>query len=87
METKSRLAIFALVAGLVCFLNQLGIEKAILAITAGYMALNEIQREGKKGKGLAWAGIGLGIAYIITITILGIIYWPQLLELIKHGVK
>lgn len=83
METKSKVAVASLVVGIVCFFNLLGVEKAAAAIILGYMGLKEIGAEEKTGKGFAYAGIILGIAYIITIAVLLILFGPQFIERIK----
>ena len=83
MGTKSKVAIGSLIVGIACFLNLLGIEKALAAITLGWMGLKEAGSEGKNGKGFAYAGIILGAAYIITIAVLLIFYGPQFIERIK----
>jgi hypothetical protein len=83
MGTKSRVAVASLIVGIACFLNLLGIEKAIAAIILGAMGLKEISAEEKAGKWFAYAGIILGSVYIITIAILLIIYGPQFIERIK----
>jgi len=83
MESKSRLAVFATAMGAVCFLNLLGIEKALMAIFAGTFALKEIAVENKTGKVLAWAGIALGTAYIITVAVMLILYGPKLAEVLS----
>ncbi len=80
MGNKSYLAVFAAVMGFVCFLNLLGIEKALMAIFAGTFALKEIASENKAGKGLAWTGIILGIVYIITVAVMLVLYGPKLAE-------
>ncbi|MCE5300288.1 MAG: DUF4190 domain-containing protein [Spirochaetia bacterium] len=80
MGNKSKTAIAALVVGIVCFLNLLGTEKAMAAIIIGWMGLQEIKQEEKTGKGLAIAGIILGIVYIITVAVLLIVWGPQFFE-------
>jgi hypothetical protein len=84
---KSKLAVFALVTGIACFLNLLGLEKALVAIFLGTYALKEIAAENKTGKKFAWAGIILGIAYIITITVIAIVKGPELISLLQSMKK
>jgi hypothetical protein len=83
MGTKSRTAIAALVVGIACFLNLLGIEKAIAAIVIGWLGLKDVEEDQKAGKKLAYAGIILGCAYIVTVTVMLILYGPQFIEHIK----
>ena len=70
--------------GIVCFLNLLGLEKAIVAIIAGWLGLKEIEREEKSGRGFAYAGIILGILYIVVLSVLAIVKGPALIEMLKH---
>jgi xanthine/uracil/vitamin C permease (AzgA family) len=83
MGNKSKVAVLALVGGIACFLNLLGIEKAAFAITAGWMALKEIDLEGKTGKNFAYAGIILGFLYIVVITLLLIFKGPEFISIIQ----
>ncbi len=83
MGTKSKVAVASLIVGIACFLNLLGIEKALAAITLGWMGLKEVSAEEKAGKGFAYAGIILGCLYIVTLTVLLIIWGPQFIEHVK----
>lgn len=84
MENKSKVAVLALASGIACFLNLFGIEKAALAITAGWLAIKEIDSEAKTGKYLAYAGIILGFLYIVVITILIIVKGPEFITMIQN---
>jgi len=84
MGSKSKIAVMALVLGIVCFLNLLGIEKAIAAIIAGWLGLKETEIEGKSGKRLAMTGIVLGSLYIVTITVLLILKGPEFIGMISR---
>ncbi|MBN2754352.1 MAG: DUF4190 domain-containing protein [Candidatus Goldbacteria bacterium] len=81
--SRSRFAVFALVAGIISFLNLLGLEKALLAIFMGVFALKEVAAEGKGGKNFAIAGIVLGCVYIVTLTVIAIVKGPEILNMIK----
>jgi hypothetical protein len=83
MGTKSKIAIASLTMGIVCFLNLLGIEKAIAAIVFGWLGLKEAEVEQKAGKKLAYAGIILGCLYIVTITVLAVLYGPKFIEHVR----
>ena len=83
MGNKSKAAILALVGGIACFLNLLGVEKAVFTITAGWLALKEIDSEGKTGKNLAYAGIILGFLYFVVITLLLIFKGPEFITMIQ----
>ena len=84
MGNKSKVAVLALVGGIACFINLFGIEKAALAITAGWLALKEIDLEAKTGRYLAYAGIILGFLYIVVITILIIVKGPEFITMIQN---
>jgi hypothetical protein len=84
MGSKSKIAVMALVLGIVCFLNLLGIEKAIAAIIAGWLGLKETDNEAKAGKGFAIAGIVLGSLYIVTITVVLIFKGPEFIQIIQR---
>jgi len=83
MGTKSKVAVAGLVMGIASFVNLLGIEKAAAAIVFGWLGLQEAEAEQKAGKRLAYAGIILGSAYIVTVTVLLILYGPQFIEHVK----
>ncbi|PKL93017.1 MAG: hypothetical protein CVV21_01340 [Candidatus Goldiibacteriota bacterium HGW-Goldbacteria-1] len=82
--SRSRFAVFALVAGIVSFLNLLGLEKALLAIFMGVFALKEVAAENKGGKNFAVAGIVLGCAYIVTLTVIAILKGPELIQMLSQ---
>lgn len=81
---KSKFAIVSLVLGIFSFIQLFGLEKGILAVVFGFLALNEIQSDPEmKGKNYAWVGIVLGTLYLVlTITLLSIKF-PQLKEFIE----
>jgi len=81
---RSRFAVFALVAGIVSFLNLLGLEKALLAIFMGVFALKELAAEGKGGRNFAVAGIVLGCVYIVTLTVIAIVKGPELISMLSQ---
>ncbi|OGS45577.1 MAG: hypothetical protein A2539_07055 [Elusimicrobia bacterium RIFOXYD2_FULL_34_15] len=78
---KSKLAILSFVLGLVSFLQLFGIEKAILAIIFGTIALKEIVSDQKlTGKNYAYSAIILGSLYILVIITFIIIKGPDMLK-------
>ncbi len=83
MNNKSKIAVLSLVIGILSFVHFFGIEKAVIAIIAGWLGLREIFYEGKSGKKFAYAGIILGTAYIIVIAVIAVVKWPELLKSIK----
>ncbi|HEX2952902.1 MAG TPA: DUF4190 domain-containing protein [Bacillota bacterium] len=82
---RSKLAIAALLMGIVSFVNLLGLEKGVMAIVIGWMALQEAKKEPDTGgKSLAWAGIVLGIASIGLIITISVIMGPKIIHFFKN---
>ncbi len=80
----SEFAIASLALGILSYFQLFAAEKGIVAIVFGILALRNIGRNVEiKGKGLAVAGIILGIGYII-LAGLYIATNPQLLQMIKN---
>lgn len=79
---NSKLAIISLILGIFSFIHLLGIEKAVLAVVFGVLALKEIDQI-KKYKKFAYVGISLGIIYLIIIAVVLTFYTPQLLNILK----
>jgi hypothetical protein len=76
----SELAIASLTIGILCFMQLFGLERSIAAIVFGILALRRIkQDETLRGRGLAIAGIVLGIIY----SLIAIVIMPQAIELAK----
>lgn len=81
---KSRWAIVSLILGLVSFIQLLGIERAILAVIFGILALKEIEKETNiNGKNIAYIGIILGIIYILIISVISIMHYSRIINLFK----
>ncbi len=79
-----KLASIALLLGIFSFVNLLGLEKGIMAIIVGWMAIREIKEEPLlKGKGMAWVGFILGALSIISIIFMLIWKGPQLLQQLR----
>lgn len=74
---RSSFAVASLLVGLFCFIQLLGIEKAILAIILGFLAFNEIKSQDMSGRSLAIVGIVLGVIYILLV-LLALPYLSQL---------
>jgi hypothetical protein len=74
---KNRFAVVSLILGILSFVHLLGIEKAVLSVIFGVLALKE-ERNSKT----AWSGITLGIVYLVIITTVVIIYFPRMIVLL-----
>ncbi len=81
---RCRLAIIALLLGITSLINLFGLEKGVMAVIVGWLAIGEIKNQPSlKGKGMAWAGLILGALSIITIVVVLIWKGPQLLQQLK----
>ncbi|HZX45519.1 MAG TPA: DUF4190 domain-containing protein [Candidatus Nanoarchaeia archaeon] len=86
MEQKnliSEFAIASVVIGILSFFQLFGLEKPIAAIVFGILAIRSIRKNKLRGRNLALAGIILGVAAIITMIIITVIYYPQLQQMIQ----
>ncbi|OGS20572.1 MAG: hypothetical protein A2252_09950 [Elusimicrobia bacterium RIFOXYA2_FULL_39_19] len=82
---KSKLAIASMVMGLLSFVQLFGIEKAVVSIVFGSIALREILAgEELRGKNYAYAGIILGSLYILILAGFLIVKGPHIFELINR---
>lgn len=80
-KKKSEFAIASLVLAIFNFVHIFNVEKAILAIVFGWLALKGISQSGEAGKKMAVTGIVLGIVGIIVTTVMTIIFWPKLMQM------
>ena len=69
----------ALALGLVTFLSLLGAEKAILAVVLGALAIRG-SKSGALSRRLGRAAITLGIAFLLTVGIVLVVFWDQAVE-------
>ena len=84
----SEFAIASLIMGLVSFVQIFNIEKPLVAITFGILALNKIKSNSQlEGKKFAIAGIALGIVCIILVTIMIIKFLPQLKQMHQQVIQ
>jgi len=75
---KQGLALFALILAILSFFNFLGIEKAVLAICAGLLALSQPA----ESKALAWIAVGIGLAYLAAVAAIFLFHLPNLTTLL-----
>ena len=81
MNTKSKLAIVSFILGIFSFIQILGLEKAILSIVFGAVALKEILSDPElKGKNYAYLGIILGSLYILVLIGIMVVKGPEILK-------
>ncbi len=82
--TKSKLALASFILGIFTFIHLLGLEKALLSIIFGSIALKELfKSEELKGKSYAYAGIILGFLYVLILAIIIITKGQQIFVLLS----
>ena len=81
---KYAFATASLILGIFCFVNLLGLEKPILAIIFGWLALRA-KPEPKLTEHRAWAqvGVALGIITLIIVPLIIILNFDRLREIIE----
>ena len=81
---KYAYATISLILGIVCFVNLAGMEKAVLAIIFGWLALRTNPLPALKERRL-WAQVGLilGALVLIIVPLVIILNFEQLRELIE----
>jgi hypothetical protein len=82
MLRKYPLAVVSCILGVLSFVHLFGLEKAILAVVLGGLALKEILPGFEKGRKYAYAGIVLGSLYIAVLLVVTIVKGPQIIQLI-----
>ncbi len=79
---RTGFGIAALALGCVSFLSLLGLEKAVLAIVLGGLAMRGAP-QGNLSRRLGTAGIVLGIAFIMTAVVVLLVFHDKLMILIQ----
>lgn len=81
---RNQLPLIALLLGIASIINLFGLEKGIMAVIAGWLALRELKAEPESGgKGMAWAGVILGAASIVFVIVVLIWKGPDLMHYLK----
>jgi hypothetical protein len=79
---RTGLAIAALAASIVAFINLLGMEKGILAVVLSVLALRGAA-PATRARRLALAALGIAFLYVLTFVIVLILFHEKLGELIR----
>lgn len=81
---KYAFATVSLILGIFCFINLLGLEKPILAIVFGWLALRA-KPEPKLTEHRAWAQVGvtLGVITLIVVPTIIILNFERLREIVE----
>jgi len=74
--------ISALTLALVAFLSMLGVEKAILAVVLGVLAIRG-SGPGTQARRLGVAAISIGVVFILALVVGLIVFWGQLMEFVQ----
>ena len=84
-QVANEFAIASLVVGIISFISLAGMEKAIVAIIFGVLALKRMERNNLSiGKNLATAGVVLGIFSIVLSVSLIVKFWPKIQQQIRQ---
>ena len=74
----SEFAVVSLVIGVFSFVTLFGLEKAILAVVFGFLALRRIGKNSQlRGRGLAIAGVVLGGIAVVLLIVIGVYFLSQ----------
>ena len=79
---RAGFGVAALTLGLVSFLSMLGAEKAVLAIVLGVLAVRG-SAPGALARGLGIAAVAIGVVFLLTLALLLLVYWEQVVELVR----
>jgi hypothetical protein len=81
MGQRLAFAAASLTMGLCAYVNLLGMEKAMVAIAFGALALRRRGGPSLRARtGLARIGVILGCAHILLVVVLAMLYWDRFIE-------
>lgn len=76
-------AVISFVLGIISFFQILGLERALLAVVFGVIALKKMNEDEKlKGRKFAYSGIILGIVYLIILCVIIIFKGSDILNIL-----
>ncbi len=79
---RTGLAVAALAVSLVAFLSLLGLEKAILAVVLGVLAMRG-GPAASAARRLGLAAVVIAAAWLVSVSVVLALYWPKLADLIQ----
>ena len=82
---SSEFATASLVLGIMQFVHIFNVEKALLAIIFGIVALRKISASQElNGKSRAIAGVVLGMVGVVVTIVMTIIFWPKMQTMMEQ---
>ncbi len=80
---RAAFAMAALLTGITCYVSLLGMEKGILAVIFGILALRSLPAPRLvERRAWAWAGVALGVGVIVLVPVLLLVFHDRVGELI-----
>jgi hypothetical protein len=83
MFKRYPLAVMSFIIGIMSFVHLFGLEKAVLAVVLGKLALDDATQNTGKPRTMAAIGMTLGIIYIVILAAIAITKGPKLLAIVK----
>ena len=81
-------AVASMLLGIISYIQLLGIERAILAIVFGVIALRKIKESaGLSGEKYAYWGIGLGIVYMVIVLVFVLVKGVDIVSIVNSLIK
>jgi hypothetical protein len=80
---RAGLAAAAAAVSVIAFVSLLGAEKALLAIALGLLAWRG-SAPGSAARRLAAAAVGVAAAFLVSIAVVLIVFWDELVGLVHH---
>ena len=82
---SSEFATASLVLGIMQFVRIFNVEKALLAIIFGIVALRKISASQElSGKNRAIAGVVLGVVGVVVTVVMTIVFWPKMQAMMEQ---
>lgn len=79
---RAGLATAALLVGVVSFISMLGVEKALMAITLGALAIKG-RAAGRRARRMGIAAIVLGSIFVATVAVVLVLLWDKVGEFLR----
>lgn len=83
MLKRYPLAVMSFVIGILSFVQLFGLEKAVIAVVLGKLALDDATQNTGKPRTMAAIGLALGVIYIVILAAIAVVKGPKILTMIK----